>query len=305
MDRVYKIFCFCLIILTLSMRSIAQDSIPNSGFEDWTNFGIYEDPDNWITENQATSISGVFTATKSTDAHSGNYAIRLETKQVITETVPGTAISGALNPMSLLIDIGVPINIRPESMCGWYKYIPFLTDVGSIEIILTKYNPTTKLRDPVGSGVFAALPANSYTQFSIPIVYLSTDPTDLPDTAVVSLISGSQTFVAGSVLYVDDICLVYTPAPPPAAIESFTESPSFSVHPNPVSDLIIIESTQKYVKNAVFKLYDSTGKLVKASNLDDSYNSVNVVDLDAGVYFYKMREEGTIHEVTGKLILRP
>ena len=291
-----------MVLSSLITTTTAQDSIPNSGFEDWTNYGTYEDPDNWITLNQATSLSGVVTATKSTDAYSGNYAIRLETKQVITETVPGTAISGALNPLSLLIDIGVPINIRPESMCGWYKYIPFLTDVGSFEIILTKYNPVTKLRDPVGTGVIPAPPANSYTQFSVPIVYLSTDPTDLPDTAVVSLISGSQTFVAGSVLYVDDICLVYTAPPPPSAMKELKAS-RIRIYPNPASDVIIIESANKVDDKTVFKLYDNAGKLVKISKLKEFPTTINVQDLEAGVYFYNIKGRETLENKSGKIIL--
>jgi len=269
--------------------TFAQDSIPNSGFEDWTNFGSYEDPDNWITENQATSLSGVVTATKATgsNAYSGNYAIRLETKQVVTEVVPGTAISGALNVMSLQLELGVPINIRPDNLCGWYKYIPFLADVGSIEIILTRYNPTTKLREPVGTGVYAVIAANSYTQFTVPIVYLSTDPTDLPDTALVSLISGTNTFTAGSVLYVDDICLTYTP--PPVGIEPSENSAQFKFYPNPTSDILIFESTEATEVN--LKLFDNTGRVVLQSRLLENSKSIDVSELSEGVYFYQLTNE--------------
>ena len=295
-------FCLFLFVALINSNLFAQDSIHNSGFEDWTNYGTYEDPDNWITENQATSISGVVTATKSTDAHSGNYAIRLETKQVITETVPGTAISGALNPLSLLIDIGVPINIRPDSMCGWYKYIPFPADLGSIEIILTKYNPTTKLRDLVGSGIFVATPAANYTQFTIAIIYLTTDPADLPDTAVVSLISGSQTFAAGSVLYVDDICLVYTPTPPPADIEDFTET-GFSVYPNPASEFINIDLLGKSSRDATFQLYDITGKIVMKLPGPRASNSFAVNGLNIGLYYFQViSSDGSLIK-TGKITI--
>ena len=287
----------------------AQNTVPNAGFENWTNYGNYEDPDGWGTLNQSTSLSlpPVLTVTKATgsDAHSGSYAIRLETKTVVTETVPGTAITGTYNPLTLKIDGGFGFNSMPTSLTGWYKYIPFILDAGSVEIVLTKWNPTTKIRQPVGSGIFTVINAvNTYTQFTIDVIYVSPDT---PDTAIITLLSGSYTNPPGSVLYVDDMSFNYPSIGTP---ENKTVN-GFIMYPNPASEEFFIFNSNDNTKISELTLYDYKGKKVLITKLKNNSNcvggersrTVGVSALSDGMYIYVIEDEGGSIVQRGKIVI--
>ena len=79
----------------------------------------------------------------------------------------------------------------------------------------------------------------------------------------------------------------------------------FEVYPNPSKDRLyikVINSTSKHIFN--FELRNLYGQLVKEEkNIQSSHYEMNVLDLDAGVYFYVIEEiDGIIHQ--GKLIIK-
>src|SRR3972149_4245846 len=95
-------FAVCISLLTISCsesqpsNNNPNDTIPDytnkiadSDFENWKQFYsttgvlLYEDPASgwWASLNKLVLIGGPATSCKTTDAHSGNYAIKLETKQ--------------------------------------------------------------------------------------------------------------------------------------------------------------------------------------------------------------------------------
>src|SRR6188474_1463905 len=72
-----RIFLLALVLFSLHFAS-AQ--IPNSGFESWTNYGAYDDPDDWYTPNaQYGGDPELVRITE--DPYSGIYAARLENKE--------------------------------------------------------------------------------------------------------------------------------------------------------------------------------------------------------------------------------
>jgi len=263
--------------------TLAQNTIPNAGFENWTTSGNYEDPDGWFTPNQGTSLAGVETVTKTSDAHSGSYAIRLETKNVNTETIPGTAVAGVVNLTSLQVDPGFAVSSNPITLDGWYKYQPFIVDVGSVEILLSKWNPTLKVREPVGSGIFVQpLTISTYTSFSIDIIYVSSDTAD---TAIITLLSGSYTNPPGSVLFVDDLSFTFPP-PLPVSVKDYEESIDIVVYPNPASDYIYIAALNSDV--AFFKMRDMQGRLIRTMPVHSQHIEVDLKSIGKGQYVYTL-----------------
>src|SRR6478672_5310660 len=88
--------------------------IPNPGFENWTNHGAYDDPDDWDSADSLVQVLGgtTFPVQKSTDVRpgsSGTYSLRLENVLVNGDTVSGAVSRGAF-PGSF----GMPYTGRPD-----------------------------------------------------------------------------------------------------------------------------------------------------------------------------------------------
>ncbi len=199
---------FCMVVFSFGR---AQNAIPNAGFENWTNYGSYEDPDNWGTINNLTSPIFIKTVTKATgaDAHSGSYALKMESKNVpIQGTAPGIAATGVINANTQAVDGGVVYSKRPISITGWYKYLPNGVDTGSVFVTLWKWNTGTHSRDEVGSAelLFTAT-VSTYTQFTANFAYTSSN---FPDSMVITLLTSSRAAGSptGTQLFIDDLAMV-------------------------------------------------------------------------------------------------
>lgn len=98
----------------------AQNPIPNAGFENWTG----STPVNWTSSN----IPGFENITKSTDAYSGNFAVRGEV----------TSIGGFPNPPLLYTGSPTqqtfPLSQHHNNFTGQYKFSPQGGDMLYVEI---------------------------------------------------------------------------------------------------------------------------------------------------------------------------
>ncbi|MDT8413609.1 MAG: T9SS type A sorting domain-containing protein [Vicingaceae bacterium] len=74
---------------------------------------------------------------------------------------------------------------------------------------------------------------------------------------------------------------------PFVGVEEMNAKPMFSLYPNPAKDVINI-STDK-IENSIISIFDIAGKEVKSIDFNTSNTSLNISDLDAGVYFYAVR----------------
>jgi hypothetical protein len=188
--------------------TFAQNAIPNPGFETWNPNPSYDDPQGWGTINGLTYILGVKTVTKTTDKHSGSFAMKLESKTVPLQGVaPGIAATGTINAQTQGVDGGVAFNKRPVAMSGWYKYAPAAVDTGSVEAILTKWSGGQRVE--IGRAEFkVSNTVSSYTQFNVNFSYSSSNA---PDTLVMIILtsSGANTSPNGTVLFIDDLAFDY------------------------------------------------------------------------------------------------
>lgn len=92
-----------IIAVVITISAYAQ--IPNPSFEQWS--GHY--PTQWFSMNND-SANGVFTTTKSTDAHDGNFAVKLS-----AISFGGTTYSGKIRKLL------IPITTKPIAMHYWAK----------------------------------------------------------------------------------------------------------------------------------------------------------------------------------------
>jgi hypothetical protein len=208
------------ILLGLLMMGVilqGQTIIPNSSFENWTNFGNYSDPTGWDTPNEELMIIpfiGITVVSKSTDHHgTGSFSAKLETKHY---TIPPTDIPGFMTCGKLTISLttgsfelsgGVPVVDSPTHLKGFYKYLPKGGDSCVIGIGLTKTSGAVK--DTIGLGSFSTKDTVAdWTPFSAWIDYISTAS---PDTMnIIAMSTAQEVLTIGTTLYVDDLYLDYT-----------------------------------------------------------------------------------------------
>jgi len=184
------------LMLGLLPCHYAQD-IPNGKFENWFTEAYFEEPADYSTSNIMIYWvdAGELNVTKTTENHSGDYAIRLETIIIEEDTLPGMAFLG-----NFLIDGngGIPYSDRPDSIKGYVKYNMMPDDTAYISGVFLDQG------DFIGLGFHAmAGTQNDYVAFSAPIQWINGNN---PDTILLRIISsGGEYAKSGSVVYVDDI----------------------------------------------------------------------------------------------------
>ena len=199
-----KKFTLLLTFLTV-LISTAKAQIPNASFETWTTTSSNTMPDSWDNLNPATTGFSVYTCERGTNAppHGASY-LKLTTKLVVSDLVPGIAVCGKIDMAAKVPKSGFPYSGRPANLTGKHRYVPgAATDTGYIGIWLTKWNVTSNKRDTIASKMHKlTISAIMWTTISIPLTYTSGNS---PDSALIGMSSSGLTPAAGSYLYVDSM----------------------------------------------------------------------------------------------------
>lgn len=279
MKRLYII----LLAVVFSIALKAQNPIPNPGFETWVNDSSAT---SWTSKFDTTVIIvtiHIQTACKTTDMHSGSYAIKVfpyhlvNTMLSIDKYIPGFATIGGLK-----LDIanqnvnfvgGVPITSKPTKVTGWFKYAPVGTDTATVLVNMSK-NDTI-----IGTGKFTTTGATSvYTQFDANINYTDSR---MPDKINVILLSSSQTITQlGSMFYVDDLDVVGGGA----GITPLNALLPVNVYPNPSNGKINIELPAE----AKVRIFNMIGVEVYNSAAQSGLVSVDLSSNAEGIYFVEI-----------------
>jgi hypothetical protein len=288
-----KLFMLILSGIIINLSANAQ-SLPNAGFENWTAGSGYDNPNNWSTLNSSTSFLGIVTVSKSTDAHSGTYSLRGETKFIgapFNQPAPALVTTGTINTTTQVIEGGIATSERPDSITGWMKYAPVNGDTGYIEVLLFANN----YQDTIGRAKFFTTAAlSSWTYFSAAFEYSSTDAVEA--SRVILLPSSGYQPQVGSVVQFDDLAFVTS-----TGINDNRERYVFSVYPNPATDELFIRNP--LTQTAKMDVYDVAGKKVAAINVGLNTTRTNISMYSPGVYLYTFT--GTNSEVlhTGKFVV--
>jgi hypothetical protein len=255
-----------IIIGILLFSSIGFCQIPNAGFENWTN----GNPDNWSTTNNSQFTNII----QSKNAHSGSYSV-----EGIVTSFSGFSISPLISTTFLYTG-------RPSGLSGYYKLSSVNSDTLVIAIALYKND------NAIGGGIFStSTNANSFTQFNLPITYISSAT---PDSAGIVIYIGPTVGAhSGSTFYIDDLAL----GSATAVDENSTNVPDqFELkqnYPNPFNPTTTIEYQIPNQSHVVLKVYDVLGNqvavLVNKDEPAGKYNiNFNASKLSSGVYFYRI-----------------
>lgn len=255
---------FALALMCASGRSVAQ-TIPNGGFESWTG----NTPDGWTVGN-----SGPVTpVTRSSDAHSGSAALQGNVASLGPVTLGASAI------------IRFPVNARPTSFNGWYKFTSVGGDSMTIAVVLSKQ----------GTGIgatrfFTTTSSAGYTQINAPILWNSQD---IPDTAYIAiLVGGTTSGHAGTSATIDDLAFSAGSTGFVAASQANNAHLAQS-YPNPFSNEATITYSLTEGSYVSLNVYSVIGE--KVATLAQGYepagaHTAHLIanNLPSGFYYYEL-----------------
>ena len=293
MCRLYRFMLTSGFVVILTSLALAQNPIPNPGFEDWTD-GY---PDGWVTNN----IPGFYTlVTQSTSSYSGTSAAKGEVIQ---------AAEGAYPPYLFTANEQFSISQNYTRMTGYYQ----MTNNGEDVLFAWVY-----FYDAQGSPVAygekeLGQTAGGYQQFSIDLDYSigSNEPVaGAYIYFIISLSSNSelQDVTVGSSFLLDDLAFDMV-----SAIDNQgTVTPLvFALdqnYPNPFNPQTTISFSLPTEEKTLLTVYNSLGQVVRTL-VDDIVPAgehrvaLNAASLPSGIYFYHL-EAGSFSSVRKMMLVK-
>ncbi len=286
-----KILFTSVLLVIIALNGKAQ--IPNDGFENWDSIGVAENPTDWSSFNNFYIYNVPTLSFKTTDKHSGTYALRVISDTANVPPPFGTSILDTLTGFVFLgapdmNNPGIQYTNRPTEIKAWVKGTIMPGGNAMIIAKLRKWNATTHMREQIGMAVYTMTSTSySYTQVSAPFNYTLSF---IPDTLEISIMAGNggpgAFIVSGNNFFVDDISFTL----PLGINEKSKEKPSISIFPNPASDKITISSLDKIKE---IKIYNILGELVYESipSISNTPININLSAKPKGIYFVKIYGE--------------
>ncbi len=280
MKRTVIILIFCTLCVDIL---ICQNPIPNANFENWTDDNS---PELWSGLTIPIPFFPIYTVSKTLDSQNGNFAMLIETKELILlGAIPGIA---SLAPVSINLlgggitftNAGIPVNVRPTKILGYVKFDGVNGDTAMIAGVFTRWNTLAGKRDTLGmAGIMFNNMITNYTPFHFNINLSHT-----PDSMNILLISsGGMNPQTGSALWVDNLSMQYNST---AGTETIYLSEK-SAFPNPTSDEILFEIPGEGLCEVI--VLDIAGKKVLSYSTAESRFLLDVRSLSPGMYVVTVR----------------
>jgi hypothetical protein len=286
------------ILFALLLNSCFSQ-IPNAGFENWTSMGSYSNPDSWGTMNNATALSGIFTATKGTPGSPGVSYLKLTSKTIASVVVNGIAVSGVLDSVTLLPKSGFSYSLRPQSITGKWQHMIYGTSQGAVSALLTRWNSALEKRDTVA---FASQALSgmvmSWANFTIDFTYKSGN---YPDTCIIVLKASGANPASDDYLWVDNMAFAGSVA---GIAESTVLNSSAKTFPNPANSQIKIECSKTYNSGGKLIISDINGNTILEKPVMENIMEINTTDFANGIYFYKIIDTSAIQYSEGKFTVQ-
>lgn len=255
-----------IAVLFLCSISVAQNPVPNPGFENWST----GEPVSWTTNN-----FGPTTLTQTFIAHTGASSIRGE----VIQTGPSTCYAPLL--MSSTLGQGFSVSQLYGNMKFWYRFNSVSSDIffGSVAILDASSSVIG-----AGSGVIFT-GTTAWTEYTVPITYTGSGPSKCLITFTVGDSGGGGNVNCGSYFLADDVQLTDVIG----IEEASANAASFTVAGNPASENIFIERSFTANKTTV-ELLDCLGKKITEAIIAPGERnlSIHVKPLAAGFYFVRL-----------------
>ncbi|MCW3077291.1 MAG: hypothetical protein JWO32_1900 [Bacteroidetes bacterium] len=193
---------FTFLFVFFSLHLLKAQSVPNGGFESWQ-VNTYENPVNFQTSNyeQKNGFNTGLNAVKTTDAFSGQYAIKLTTQGTGTNSSFAFFANG--NPGGPVFQEGIPYSQKPTGIRFHYK-ANIVGNDSAIFIVMFKKNGAM-----VGSYIYKFFVSKTNYTFFNPT--FSPALTITPDTMMIACASSNaflnSGYNAGNSIQIDSIAL--------------------------------------------------------------------------------------------------
>lgn len=274
---------FILLISTIVFGNVSAQQVeplPNGGFEQWDSIDGYSNPRNWYTLNELIAFGFQATTEMTTDAHSGSYAVKLESKDGQFADLSGVICTGPIldaNSQPDFSHMKIPFTKRPSALRFFYKSTFNLPDTAVLGYFLTKWNSTTQQIDTIGMAQTELF--GTYSTYQLAVVNFKYFSNATPDSAFFIASSSIDGFnpTVGSILYLDDIDLLYYSA----GVNETTNLNRLTVWPNPTNATIHISANEKIQTISIF---DMEGKLVYSVKHNDTQYLADLSNLKEGLY---------------------
>ena len=280
----------------------AQTTFTNSNLETWETRNGVEAPANWLTTDDIVrALSPIAfqtgTVTKTTDAHGGNFAARLESKAIpLVGVVPGVLVLGQdLGPDPQALNTngnGVPFTGRPAELQFYYKLTGASAATDSASVVVQLAKSIDGQSESVADTVLVLTPSAEYRLVRLPLNYYLPDA---PDTLRLAFLSGQAVDLlglsgsgihAGTALQIDDISFMGVATPTRAALAA---TGGLTVFPNPsAGGTFTLHAPDPALTAAAYTVFDATGRVVaRAAAATPAPGATRTIDLHeqrAGLY---------------------
>ena len=277
----------------------AFSQIPNASFENWT----AGSPDGWWTSNFA-ALSWV-NVTQSRTAHSGTYAVRGDVISIVGTPGYSPMIAAGSNLG------GFAWTQRSGFITGYYQLFPASGSGDRISLLgsLMK-GGVSGTGVAVGGGTVTAA-ASSWTQFSVPFTYISSNTPDWASLSISLVGPGSTDPKNGSYFLLDDVAFSGTAS----AVDDANAVPqSFTLdqnYPNPFNPSTTIQYSVAEQGHVSLKVYNVLG--VEVASLVNEQKGAgtfsvkwNASGVPSGMYLYRLSvtsDKGQMFDQAKKLVL--
>ena len=290
-----------LMVLYYSV-SFTQDQLENPGFEEWeviaaTPSDTIREPVQWsslkTSDDPSLSALAPVVCTRSSDAHSGDYSVKLTNFSTFGIVANGIVTNGRIHP-----DLNTQLayvytdttdenwhtsfTSRPDSISGWFRYLPQGKDTLQIKVTLHKgfgKQPDTDFENNwIGVAEYKAgvNTADEWQRFSAPFTYFSEE---VPEFALVVITSGNAySAMAGSTAYLDDLEMIYHAT----STGQIPERAEGHIAVTGLRTLWLMNMDP--VDFNQIRVYNITGKQVWNSRLDSERISIEEANLPQGIY---------------------
>ena len=304
MKHFIQLMTIAWMIITIQTAN-AQTQPPNGGFENWVPAGTVEQPEGWASLNFMTDFGVPPLLLKTTDAWSGDFAIKVISDSIIIpppigngllDTVGGFTMLGVLSQSNL--SGGIAYTDRPAEMSAYVKGT--IGNGGSMLIMaqLSKFDVAADTSILVARATYLMeVIDTNYSQQVVPFDYFSSE---IPDTLILRISAASATMsgtgapgvgtaTLGNALFVDDLSFIGITTDTKEAI---LEKVVVIAYPNPFEEYTTLRLEGLENKNYSFTLFNKQGQVVRfLENRIESQITISRDELSAGLYYYHIQTE--------------